>query len=218
MSFDSAAPLTRPEFSALAVLGAVLLAACPGARRAAHDHRHATRAAGSRSHRQSRRRHIRGALRQRLRGLGAIRRGWFGAAKTRALMGDLRATALTYVFHLKSGVRFHDGSEFDAAAAKFSLERILAPGSTNPQRARLQAIRAVEVVDPLTLRVLLSRRSGGLLQVSRVRIGGRWCRAHPPRTMRCGPSARVRFASCDGGAATPSPSSAIRITRGRPRC
>jgi peptide/nickel transport system substrate-binding protein len=81
-----------------------------------------------------------------------------------ALSWEISGDGLSYVFHLKGGVQFHDGSEFDAAAAKYSLERILAPGSTNPQRSRLQAIRAVEVVDPLTLRVLLSRRSGGLLQ------------------------------------------------------
>ncbi len=81
-----------------------------------------------------------------------------------ALSWEVSGDGLTYVFHLKSGVRFHDGSAFDAAAAKYSLQRILEPGSTNPQRARLRAIRAVEAVDPLTLRVLLSRRSGGLLQ------------------------------------------------------
>jgi peptide/nickel transport system substrate-binding protein len=71
---------------------------------------------------------------------------------------------LTYVFHLVQGVRFHDGSPFDAAAAKFSLDRVLAPGSTNPQKSRLAKIRAVEVVDPFTLRIRLVQRSGGLLQ------------------------------------------------------
>lgn len=81
-----------------------------------------------------------------------------------ALSWEVSSDGLSYVFHLKGGVRFHDGSDFDAAAAKYSLERILAPGSTNPQRARLRAIRSIEVVDPLTLKVLLSRRSGGLLQ------------------------------------------------------
>jgi peptide/nickel transport system substrate-binding protein len=81
-----------------------------------------------------------------------------------ALSWDVSADGLTYVFHLKSGVRFHDGSAFDAAAAQFSLQRLVAPGSTNPQRSRLRAIRAVEAVDTLTLRVSLSRRSGGLLQ------------------------------------------------------
>ncbi len=81
-----------------------------------------------------------------------------------ALSWESSADGLSYVIHLKGGVHFHDGSPFDASAAKFSLDRILAPGSTNPQRSRLQAIRSVEVVDPLTLRLTLTRRSGGLLQ------------------------------------------------------
>src|SRR5271167_2896198 len=71
---------------------------------------------------------------------------------------------LTYVFHLVAGARFHDGKSFDAAAAKFSLDRIIAAGSVNPQRARFNAIRAVEIIDLHTLKVALNRRSGGLLQ------------------------------------------------------
>jgi peptide/nickel transport system substrate-binding protein len=81
-----------------------------------------------------------------------------------ALSWDVSGDGLTYVFHLRSRVRFHDGSVFDAAAARFSLNRIIAPGSVNPQRSRLRAIRAVEAVDPETLKVLLAQRSGGLLQ------------------------------------------------------
>src|SRR3984957_14276041 len=81
-----------------------------------------------------------------------------------ALSWDVSGDGLTYVFHLKGGVRFHDGSAFDAAAAKFSLDRMIAPGSLNPQRSRLRAIRTVEAVDPLTLKLLLTQRSGGLLQ------------------------------------------------------
>jgi peptide/nickel transport system substrate-binding protein len=71
---------------------------------------------------------------------------------------------LTYVFHLKAEVRFHDGSPFDAAAAKFSLDRIIAADSVNPQRSRLHAIRAVDIIDPTSIRVVLKQRSGGLLQ------------------------------------------------------
>jgi ABC-type transport system substrate-binding protein/ABC-type dipeptide/oligopeptide/nickel transport system permease component len=77
---------------------------------------------------------------------------------------DISDDGLTYVFHLLHGVRFHDGSPFDAAVVKFALERVLADNSLNAQRSQLQAIRAVDVVDPYTVRVLLSRRSGGLLQ------------------------------------------------------
>ena len=40
-----------------------------------------------------------------------------------ALSWDVSGDGLTYVFHLKGGVRFHDGSAFDAAAAKFSSQR-----------------------------------------------------------------------------------------------
>ncbi len=61
-------------------------------------------------------------------------------------------------------MRFHDGTPFDAAAAKFSLDRALAPDSVNPQKSRLQAIQAIDVLDGRTLRISLNRRSGGLLQ------------------------------------------------------
>jgi ABC-type dipeptide/oligopeptide/nickel transport system permease component/ABC-type transport system substrate-binding protein len=81
-----------------------------------------------------------------------------------ALSWDVSDDGLTYVFHLKHGARFHDGTPFDAGTAKFSLDRILAPDSTNPQRSRLRAIRSVEAVDPSTLKLSLSRRAGGLLQ------------------------------------------------------
>jgi ABC-type transport system substrate-binding protein/ABC-type dipeptide/oligopeptide/nickel transport system permease component len=77
---------------------------------------------------------------------------------------EISDDGLSYVFHLLHGVRFHDGSAFDAAAVKFSLERGLSENSVNAQRSRLNAIRAVEVIDPYTVRLLLRRRSGGLLQ------------------------------------------------------
>jgi len=77
---------------------------------------------------------------------------------------ELSDDGLTYVFHLKRGVKFHDGSAFDAASAKYSLERAIAPDSVNPQKSRLAAIRLIEALNPLTLRITLDRRSGGLLQ------------------------------------------------------
>jgi peptide/nickel transport system substrate-binding protein len=77
---------------------------------------------------------------------------------------DISNDGLSYTFHLQHDVRFHDGGAFDAAVVKFSLDRALAPGSVNPQKSRLAKIRAVDVVDPLTVRILLEQRSGGLLQ------------------------------------------------------
>jgi ABC-type dipeptide/oligopeptide/nickel transport system permease component/ABC-type transport system substrate-binding protein len=77
---------------------------------------------------------------------------------------DISPDGLTYTFHLRQGARFHDGRPFDAGTAKFSLDRALAPDSVNPQKSRLLAIHAVDVIDGRTLRVSLNRRSGGLLQ------------------------------------------------------
>ena len=77
---------------------------------------------------------------------------------------DVSADGLTYTFHLRPGVRFHDGRPFDASAAKFSLDRALAADSVNPQKSRLRAVRNVDAIDPHTLKISLSRRSGGLLQ------------------------------------------------------
>jgi peptide/nickel transport system substrate-binding protein len=77
---------------------------------------------------------------------------------------DISDDGLTYTFHLERGVRFHDGSTFDAAVVKYSLDRARAPESVNPQKSRLAKIRAVDIVDPYTVRVLLNQRSGGLLQ------------------------------------------------------
>jgi ABC-type dipeptide/oligopeptide/nickel transport system permease component/ABC-type transport system substrate-binding protein len=153
----------RPVFSALAVLGAVLLAACPvhGAQRMIIGTQLEPPILDPTVNPAA-------AISEVLYGNvyeGLVQFAADGSVLPRlALSWEISSDGLTYVFHLKNGVRFHDGSEFDAAAAKYSLERILAPGSRNPQRARLQAIRAVEAADPLTLRVLLSRRSGGLLQ------------------------------------------------------
>jgi len=77
---------------------------------------------------------------------------------------DVSDDGTVYTFHLRHGVRFHDGRLFDAASAKFSLERGLAVDSVNPQKSRLQAVRRIEVLDGETLRLSLSRRSGSLLE------------------------------------------------------
>lgn len=81
-----------------------------------------------------------------------------------ALDWDVAPDGLSYHFRLRPGVRFHDGTPFDAEVARFALERARAPGSLNPQRAALDAIARIEVLDPLRLRLVLKRRAGGLLQ------------------------------------------------------
>jgi peptide/nickel transport system substrate-binding protein len=65
---------------------------------------------------------------------------------------------LTWTFKLRSGVKFHHGKTLDAGDVKATLERILDPATRSPKRSDFGAIRSVDVVDPLTVRIALGER------------------------------------------------------------
>ena len=69
----------------------------------------------------------------------------------------------TYVFHLEEGVKFHDGTDFDAEAAKWNIDRILDPEVKSWVRPYYEEIDTVEVVDKYTLRIRMKQPSGALL-------------------------------------------------------
>jgi len=66
---------------------------------------------------------------------------------------------LTYTFQLRRGVAFHDGTPVNAAAVKFSLERLLDPRIRVPNRHLVAAMKSVEATGDLTVRVTLSQPS-----------------------------------------------------------
>lgn len=70
---------------------------------------------------------------------------------------------LTYTFHLAAGVRFHDGTEFDAEDVKFTFDRAMAESSTNPSKGIWEPIQSVTVIDPLTVEVTLTRKDAFFL-------------------------------------------------------
>src|SRR5262249_27761540 len=71
-----------------------------------------------------------------------------------ALSHETSGDGRTVTIKLRPGVKFHDGEAFDAAAAKYSLERHLTmPAST--RKAEISAIDHIDVVDPLTIRLAL---------------------------------------------------------------
>lgn len=57
----------------------------------------------------------------------------------------------SWIFKLRPNVKFHDGTPFNAAAVKFSLERMA--DSESSHRGDFSWLRAVEIVDPLTVRI-----------------------------------------------------------------
>src|SRR6516162_8319194 len=68
----------------------------------------------------------------------------------------------TYVFHLVEGVKFHDGTDFDAPAAKWNFDRILDPEVKSWVRPYYEEIDKVEAVDKYTLRIQMKEPSGAL--------------------------------------------------------
>lgn len=70
---------------------------------------------------------------------------------------------LTYTFTLRRGVRFHDNNPFNADVARYSLERMLASDSANPQKILFDKIKSVETVSSYVLRIHLSQPDSFLL-------------------------------------------------------
>jgi peptide/nickel transport system substrate-binding protein len=54
-------------------------------------------------------------------------------------------------FTLRKGIKFHDGTDFDAAAVKFEFDRILDPATASPAKAQMGTLQSVDVLDPLTV-------------------------------------------------------------------
>ncbi len=80
------------------------------------------------------------------------------------------ADGLTATLKLRAGVKFHDGTAFDAAAAKANLDR----ARTLPEslrRSELATVESVDVVDPLTLAIRLKQRDATLLSQLADRAG-----------------------------------------------
>ena len=65
--------------------------------------------------------------------------------------------------HLREGVQFHDGTPFNAEAAKFSLGRLIDDKVSTPNGQSYQVINNIEVLDAHTLRLDLDYPTADLL-------------------------------------------------------
>lgn len=71
---------------------------------------------------------------------------------------------LTWTFKLEEGVKFHDGTDFNAEAVKTSFERVLDESLGSPRRSVLAAITKIEAVDEYTVNISTDVPCGALLQ------------------------------------------------------
>jgi peptide/nickel transport system substrate-binding protein len=69
----------------------------------------------------------------------------------------------TYVFKLRSGVKFHNGQEFSAEDVKYTFDRILNPATASPSAAIFGSIKAVTVIDPHTVKFELKAPNAAFL-------------------------------------------------------
>ncbi len=68
----------------------------------------------------------------------------------------------TVVFNLQKGVKFHDGTEWNAEVAKFNLERLM-----NHKKSRgkdyVASIKSVDTIDPYTIKLNLKEPTAALM-------------------------------------------------------
>jgi len=92
---------------------------------------------------------------------------------------EISPDGLTYTFHLRSGVKFHDGTDFNAEAVKWNFERWM--DKSHPQHNKEgfeyyndmfggykgdenHVIKSVEAVDPQTVKFTLNRPLAPFIQ------------------------------------------------------
>lgn len=61
------------------------------------------------------------------------------------------------IFHLRPGVKFQDGHLFDAQDVKFTYDTIMDPANVSPRLPDYEPVKTVEVLNPLTLRIVYKR-------------------------------------------------------------
>src|SRR5690554_43186 len=66
---------------------------------------------------------------------------------------DVNSDGTVWTLHLRKGIRFHDGTPFNAEAVKYNLERILDPANAVTFRFLIAPVTSVEVVDEYTVRL-----------------------------------------------------------------
>lgn len=83
----------------------------------------------------------------------------------------ISADGKTVTFKLRQGVKFHDGTPFDANAVKYNFDRMQDPKFPSARRTEIQPVQKVTVVDPQTIVLSLEKPYSPLLYALTDRAG-----------------------------------------------
>ncbi len=76
---------------------------------------------------------------------------------------DLSSDGLTYTFHLRQGVKFHNGDPLTSEDVKFTFDRLKAPNSGYSYGSQIATIKRVDAPDPHTVVFQLSEPTAPFL-------------------------------------------------------
>ena len=88
------------------------------------------------------------ALDDQLRVIGGLASSWE------------QADPLTYIIHLRKGVRFHDGHELTADDVVYTFGCFIDPAFVSPRKGAYRTLDRVEAIDPYTVRFALKEPFG----------------------------------------------------------
>src|SRR5688572_18286657 len=86
---------------------------------------------------------------------------------------EVKEDGRVYIFHLRKGVKFHDGTDLNAEAVKWNFDRLLNPEENVITRSYFEPIiESVQVIDDYTLQISLKYPTNTLLPALAVyRVG-----------------------------------------------
>ncbi len=88
-----------------------------------------------------------------------------------ALSWTISPDGKAVTFKLRQGVKFHDGTPFNAEAVKYNIDRMQDPNFPSARRSEVRPVQKVTVVDPYTVQFTLERPYSPLLYVLTDRAG-----------------------------------------------